>query len=77
MAEGKIVPYLDVPFQHASTRILKAMRRPRQCGEYAGAIRAWRTICPEAHLRSTFHRRLSRRNRSRIEELLSSWKKAS
>lgn len=54
MAEGKILPYLDVPFQHASPRILKAMKRP---GDIEGTLRRiekWRAICPELVIRSTF-----------------------
>ncbi|MBM4190509.1 MAG: 30S ribosomal protein S12 methylthiotransferase RimO, partial [Betaproteobacteria bacterium] len=54
MAEGKILPYLDVPFQHASPRILKAMKRP---GDIEGTLRRiekWREICPELVIRSTF-----------------------
>ncbi len=54
MAEGKILPYLDIPFQHASTRILRAMKRPA-CGENTlQRIRQWREICPDITLRSTF-----------------------
>jgi len=54
MAEGKILPYLDVPMQHASPRILKAMRRPASDAAQLQRIRAWRSICPELALRSTF-----------------------
>jgi len=53
MAEGKILPYLDVPFQHAHPRILKAMKRPGS--EYnMERINAWRAICPDITIRSTF-----------------------
>lgn len=54
MAEGKILPYLDVPFQHANPRILKAMRRPASAENNLARIRQWREICPEITLRSTF-----------------------
>jgi ribosomal protein S12 methylthiotransferase len=54
MAEGKILPYLDVPFQHASPRILKAMRRPANAENVLERIRAWRSICPDLTIRSTF-----------------------
>jgi ribosomal protein S12 methylthiotransferase len=53
MAEGKILPYLDVPLQHASPKILKAMRRPG-AGKQLDTIKRWREICPEIVLRSTF-----------------------
>ena len=54
MAEGLILPYLDIPFQHASPRILKAMKRPASSENVLERIRAWRAICPEITLRSTF-----------------------
>jgi ribosomal protein S12 methylthiotransferase len=54
MAEGKIVPYLDVPFQHAAPRILKLMKRPASAEKVLERIRAWRASCPEIALRSTF-----------------------
>ncbi|HOB62453.1 MAG TPA: 30S ribosomal protein S12 methylthiotransferase RimO [Candidatus Competibacteraceae bacterium] len=54
MAEGKLVPYLDVPLQHASPRILKAMKRPANADNALERIRRWRDICPELTLRSTF-----------------------
>ncbi len=54
MAEGKILPYLDIPFQHASPRILKAMRRPAAAENNLARIRRWREDCPEITLRSTF-----------------------
>ncbi|MDV6373681.1 30S ribosomal protein S12 methylthiotransferase RimO [Deinococcus arenicola] len=53
MAQGKILPYLDVPLQHASPRILKLMRRPG-AGKQLDTIRRWRGICPELTIRSTF-----------------------
>ena len=54
MAEGKILPYLDIPFQHASPRILKAMKRPASNDKVLKRIAAWRAICPDLALRSTF-----------------------
>jgi ribosomal protein S12 methylthiotransferase len=54
MAEGKILPYLDVPFQHAAPRILKLMRRPASAEKVLERIRGWRELCPEITIRSTF-----------------------
>jgi ribosomal protein S12 methylthiotransferase len=54
MAEGRLLPYLDVPFQHASPRILKLMKRPATAEDNLERIRAWRSICPELAIRSTF-----------------------
>lgn len=54
MAEGRLLPYLDVPFQHASPRILKLMRRPASAANNLSRIRAWRSVCPELTIRSTF-----------------------
>jgi len=54
MAEGRILPYLDVPFQHSSARILKLMKRPASAEANLERIRAWRTVCPEITVRSTF-----------------------
>jgi len=54
MAEGKILPYLDIPFQHASERILKLMKRPAASEKVLTRIRRWREICPDLTLRSTF-----------------------
>ena len=54
MAEGKILPYLDVPFQHASPRILKAMKRPASAENNLERVRRWREICPDLTIRSTF-----------------------
>ena len=54
MAEGKILPYLDVPFQHASPRILKAMKRPASSENNLARIMQWREVCPDITLRSTF-----------------------
>ncbi|MGL4636926.1 MAG: 30S ribosomal protein S12 methylthiotransferase RimO [Beijerinckiaceae bacterium] len=54
MAEGKILPYLDIPFQHASPEVLKAMRRPASQGKTMDRIRRWRELCPDLTIRSTF-----------------------
>jgi ribosomal protein S12 methylthiotransferase len=54
MAEGKVLPYLDIPFQHASPTVLKAMRRPGRQERTLERIRSWRTICPDLAIRSTF-----------------------
>lgn len=54
MAEGKILPYLDIPFQHASPRILKLMKRPASSQNNLDRIQAWRAMCPQLTIRSTF-----------------------
>ena len=54
MADGKLLPYLDIPFQHGSPKILKAMRRPAAAENTLAQIRKWREICPEIAIRSTF-----------------------
>src|SRR5580698_4779866 len=54
MAEGKILPYLDIPFQHASPSVLRAMRRPGKQEKTLERLQAWRSICPDLSLRSTF-----------------------
>ena len=54
MAEGKILPYLDIPFQHSSPSVLKAMKRPGHQEKTLERIQRWREICPELTLRSTF-----------------------
>src|SRR5215468_8847267 len=54
MAAGKVLPYLDIPFQHASPDVLKRMRRPAAQEKTLERIRAWREICPEITIRSTF-----------------------
>jgi ribosomal protein S12 methylthiotransferase len=54
MAEGKILPYLDIPFQHASPNVLKAMRRPANQERMLERIASWRTICPDLTVRSSF-----------------------
>jgi ribosomal protein S12 methylthiotransferase len=54
MAEGKVLPYLDIPFQHASPRILKLMKRPGAVDRTLERIQRWRAVCPELTIRSTF-----------------------
>ncbi|HEV7911716.1 MAG TPA: 30S ribosomal protein S12 methylthiotransferase RimO [Methylocella sp.] len=54
MAEGKILPYLDIPFQHASPKILRAMKRPGGTEKMLERIAKWRVVCPDLTLRSTF-----------------------
>ena len=70
MAEGKILPYLDVPFQHASPRILKLMKRPANSENTLARIRAWRAICPELTIRSTFIAGFPGETEREFEELL-------
>ncbi len=54
MNEGKVLPYLDVPFQHGSPRILKLMKRPAAAEDTLQRINAWRELCPDITIRSTF-----------------------
>ncbi len=54
MAEGKVLPYLDIPFQHASKSVLKAMKRPAAAENTLKRLETWRRICPELTVRSTF-----------------------
>ncbi len=54
MAEGKILPYLDIPFQHAAPGVLKSMKRPANQEKVLDRLGSWRKICPEIAIRSTF-----------------------
>jgi ribosomal protein S12 methylthiotransferase len=54
MAEGLVLPYLDIPFQHASPKVLKAMRRPANEAKVLERLKAWRSICPDIAIRSSF-----------------------
>jgi len=54
MAQGKVLPYLDIPFQHANQRILKLMKRPASSENVLARIKRWREVCPDITLRSTF-----------------------
>jgi ribosomal protein S12 methylthiotransferase len=70
MAEGKILPYLDIPFQHANKRILKLMKRPANAENVLERIKKWREICPEITLRSTFIVGFPGETEEEFEELL-------
>ena len=70
MAQGKILPYLDIPFQHANQRILKLMKRPGNSDNVLARIRKWREICPELTLRSTFIVGFPGETEEEFEELL-------
>jgi ribosomal protein S12 methylthiotransferase len=70
MAEGKILPYLDIPFQHANPRILKAMKRPAAAEKTLERIQAWRKICPDITIRSTFIAGFPGETDAEFEELL-------
>jgi ribosomal protein S12 methylthiotransferase len=70
MAEGKILPYLDIPFQHANSRILKLMKRPAATQNNLERIKAWREICPDITLRSTFIVGFPGETEEEFEELL-------
>jgi len=70
MAEGKLLPYLDVPFQHASRRILKLMKRPASAADNLARVRRWREICPDIAIRSTFIVGFPGETEAEFEELL-------
>jgi ribosomal protein S12 methylthiotransferase len=70
MAAGKILPYLDIPFQHANKRILKLMKRPANAENVLERIKKWREICPELTLRSTFIVGFPGETEEEFEELL-------
>jgi len=70
MAEGKILPYLDIPFQHANQRILKLMKRPGNSDNVLARIKKWREISPELTLRSTFIVGFPGETEEEFEELL-------
>jgi ribosomal protein S12 methylthiotransferase len=70
MADGKILPYLDIPFQHANSRILKLMKRPAASQNNLERIQAWRQICPDITLRSTFIVGFPGETEQEFEELL-------
>ncbi len=76
MAEGKLLPYLDIPFQHANQRILKLMKRPGNSDGVLARIRRWREICPELTLRSTFIVGFPGETEAEFEELLAFLKEA-
>ena len=70
MADGRVLPYLDVPFQHASRRILKLMKRPASAVDNLARIRRWREICPDITIRSTFIAGFPGETEAEFEELL-------
>ncbi len=70
MAAGKILPYLDIPFQHANARILKLMKRPASSENVLKRIQQWRSICPDITLRSTFIVGFPGETEEEFEELL-------
>jgi len=70
MAEGRILPYLDIPFQHASSRILKLMKRPAATEKNLERIRAWRAACPDITIRSTFIAGFPGETEAEFEDLL-------
>jgi ribosomal protein S12 methylthiotransferase len=70
MADGKILPYLDVPFQHASARILKLMKRPASAEKVLQRLENWRAVCPEITVRSTFIVGFPGETESEFSELL-------
>ncbi len=76
MAEGSLLPYLDIPFQHANTRILKLMKRPASSENNLERIKAWRAICPDLTIRSTFIVGFPGETEAEFEELLTFLKAA-
>ncbi|HTV78524.1 MAG TPA: 30S ribosomal protein S12 methylthiotransferase RimO [Steroidobacteraceae bacterium] len=70
MNEGKVLPYLDIPFQHGSPAVLKRMRRPAHAVDTLDRIRAWRRECPQLTLRSTFIVGFPGETEAEFEELL-------
>jgi ribosomal protein S12 methylthiotransferase len=70
MAERKVLPYLDIPFQHGSPTVLKRMRRPGQVEKTLDRIRSWREICPDLTVRSTFIVGFPGETEAEFEELL-------
>jgi ribosomal protein S12 methylthiotransferase len=70
MAQGKVLPYLDIPFQHGSPSVLKRMRRPAHAEDTLARIKAWRRECPELTLRSTFIVGFPGETEAEFEELL-------
>ena len=70
MAEGKLLPYLDIPFQHANSRILKLMKRPASAENVLSRVQSWREQCPDLTLRSTFIVGFPGETEAEFEELL-------
>ncbi|ACA17632.1 MiaB-like tRNA modifying enzyme YliG [Methylobacterium sp. 4-46] len=71
MAEGKVLPYLDMPLQHASPSVLRRMRRPANQEKMLERIRGWRSVCPDLAIRSTFIVGFPGETEAEFEELLS------
>ncbi len=76
MAENKILPYLDIPMQHGSPKILKAMRRPAAAEKVLDRIKSWRDVCPDITIRSTFITGFPGETETEFEELLDFIKEA-
>jgi ribosomal protein S12 methylthiotransferase len=76
MAEGRILPYLDVPFQHAAPRILRMMKRPASAEKVLERVRRWREVCPDIAIRSTFIAGFPGETEAEFEELLGFMKQA-
>jgi ribosomal protein S12 methylthiotransferase len=76
MAEGKVLPYLDIPFQHASPRVLKAMRRPAHQEKTLERLLSWREVCPDLAIRSSFIVGFPGETEEDFEELLAFLKEA-
>jgi ribosomal protein S12 methylthiotransferase len=70
MADGKVLPYLDIPFQHASPRILKLMKRPAHAEKTLERIRGWRSVVPDLTIRSTFIAGFPGETEAEFQELL-------
>ena len=70
MAERKVLPYLDIPFQHGSPTVLKRMKRPGMVEKTLGRIKAWREVCPDLTIRSTFIVGFPGETEAEFEELL-------
>ena len=70
MAEGKVLPYLDIPFQHASPRVLRLMKRPGAVDKTLERVQRWRAMCPDLTLRSTFIVGFPGETEAEFEELL-------
>jgi ribosomal protein S12 methylthiotransferase len=76
MAEGRILPYLDVPFQHAAPRILRLMKRPASAEKVLERVRRWRQACPQITIRSTFIAGFPGETEAEFRELLDFLKEA-
>ncbi len=70
MAQGRVLPYLDIPFQHASPRVLRLMKRPGNVERVLERVKAWRAGCPELTIRSTFIVGFPGETEAEFEELL-------